>query len=132
MLMHSSATLKCSSCVFSILPPYLFPSGEEEVRGEVGGPASGKTEPRSLGGVGEPPSDPRCNRFSDLWDILLLSAWHLIQMCWTGLLTGQSVAALPTVGAELMEKSRPIGLHSESLITIKVKENRTVSKQNVS
>lgn len=90
--MHSSATVKCSSWVFSILPPYLFPSGEEEVRGEVGGP----TEPRSLGGIGEPPSDLGCNRFSDRWDIWLLSAWHLIQMCWTRLFTGQSVVALPT------------------------------------
>lgn len=35
----------------------FIPSGEEEVRGEVGGPASGKTEPRSLGAIGEPPSD---------------------------------------------------------------------------
>lgn len=111
-----------NSCWCIVLPPWnaaVFPlfcllihSHLVRKRSEVNvvDQRQGKTELRSLWGIGEPPYDPRCNCFSDLWDIFLLSPWHRIQMCWTKLFTGQSVVALPTLGSDLMEKSCPINL----------------------
>lgn len=62
------SALKCSSCVFYNLPSYLFPSGNEEARGECDGPASGKMEPRSPIRIEELPCDTPLGLGTDLME----------------------------------------------------------------